>query len=334
MKAIRGATTVERDSPEFIKKAVGELLAEIGRKNNLLSDDIVCAIFSSTSDIRSYYPAKAAREAGFYRCPLFSALEPPIKGSLARCIRVLILAECGSAVHVYMNEAVALRGDIAARFNIAIDGPAGSGKSTVADILAKRFGVLHLDTGAMYRACALKCIRDGVSVNDESAVAATVENIDLKIEYAGGAQKTVLDGKDVSAGIRRSDVSMAASLVSTYGAVREKMVALQRQFAAENSCILDGRDIGTNVLPDARFKFFLTASPEVRAQRRWKEDYAKGSKEPYRQILEDIKRRDMQDSTRAIAPLKAAADAIVLDTSNMNIDEVVSVMERRIQEKI
>lgn len=334
MKAIRGATTVDKDCEEEIKKAVKELLSQTVKKNKLEREEMVCILFTNTSDIHSYYPAKAAREAGFYTCALFSSAEPEMEGALPLCIRIMILADIDrEPIHVYMNRASGLRKDISKVINIAIDGPAGSGKSTVSKILAKKLNILCLDTGAMYRACALKCLRGGIDVTDMCAVGEAMENIDITVQYENG-QRTFLDGEDVSGAIREPQVSMAASTVSALKSVREKMVALQRKIAAGQSCVLDGRDIGTNVLPNAQFKFFLTASPEVRAKRRYAENLQKGFQQDFSELLSEIKVRDEQDANRRIAPLKRAEDAILIDSSDLTVDEVVALMERKIQEGI
>lgn len=334
MKAIRGATTVTEDCPEQIKESVNELLCELKKRNNLTDENIVCIMFSNTADITSFYPAKAARESGFYACPLYSSLEPDIEGALKLCIRVMILAEVASSNPAYLRGAAVLRKDLTERINIAIDGPAGSGKSTVSKILGKKLNILCLDTGAMYRACALKCVSLGVAVEDEDAVIPVMDNLNLEVLYENGEQRTLLDGKDVSTEIRRPEISMLASNVSALACVREKMVCLQREIAAKTSCILDGRDIGTHVLPDAKYKFYLTASPEVRAKRRVEENRQKGFDTPYEEILEEIIQRDNQDKTRKIAPLMLAKDAILVDSSNMTIDEVVGFIENKIQEKV
>lgn len=335
MIAIRGAVTISFDEPDEIRLKVKDLLTQITKKNNISCDDIISIIFSSTQDIHSLYPAKAAREAGFSSCALFSCAEPQIEGSLALCIRVLILAEADiKPVHVYLGGAAALRSDISTVFNVAIDGPAGSGKSTISKLIANKLDILCLDTGAMYRACALKCVQSGVEVTDESAVEKLMKDIKLEIKYENGAQKTLLDGKDVSSKIREPEISMLASTVSALGCVREKMVELQRNIAKNNSCVLDGRDIGTNVLPNARFKFFLTARSEVRAKRRQLENVAKGYYQPFEDILKQIEERDKQDSEREIAPLKRAKDALEVDTSELSIEEVTALILNKIQEKI
>lgn len=333
MKAIRGAVTVADDTPEEIRGAVDSLLSEIRKRNKINVEDIVCIMLSSTGDITSLYPAKAARECGFV-CPLFSSLEPPIKGSLPLCIRAMVLADTDTAVPVYLRGAAILRRDLTERLVIALDGPAGSGKSTAARNLARELDILCLDTGAMYRACALACREAGVAVSDEDAVCALIGKTDLRVEYRDGRQVTMLGDRDVSEEIRSPGMSQLASEVSALACVRSAMVAMQRRIASEMSCVLDGRDIGTNVLPDARYKFFVTASDEVRARRRLEEDRAKGYDVRYEDVLRDIRERDRRDSERAIAPLKCAEDAVVVDTSDMSPEEVVQFIRNKIQEKI
>ncbi len=208
--------------------------------------------------------------------------------------------------------------------NIALDGPAGSGKSTVAKALSKELDILYLDTGAMYRACGLKCVKMGVSVKDEQAVSAFINDINLKIEYKNGAQVTILDDEDVSTAIRRPEVSMLASDVSALKCVRLKMVEMQRKIAESLNCVLDGRDIGSFVLPNAKYKYFVTAESKVRAERRYKELIERGTPVEFDALHEEIKQRDYNDSHRDFAPLKQAEDAIVVDTSNMTVEEVVN----------
>ena len=208
--------------------------------------------------------------------------------------------------------------------NIALDGPAGSGKSTVAKVLSKELDILYLDTGAMYRACGLKCVKMGVSVKDEEAVSAFINDIHLKIEYKNGAQVTILDDEDVSLAIRRPEVSMLASDVSALKCVRLKMVEMQRKIAESLDCVLDGRDIGSFVLPKAKYKYFVTADSKVRAERRYKELIERGTPVEFDALHEEIKQRDYNDSHREFAPLKQADDAVVVDTSNMTIEEVVN----------
>lgn len=208
--------------------------------------------------------------------------------------------------------------------NIAIDGPCGSGKSTVADILAEKLDILHLDTGAMYRACALAALKRNIDCLDENAVSNFIKDINLVIRYEDGKQITILDGEDVSQKIRENQVSMMSSNISSLGSVREKMVEMQRQVAKQSDCILDGRDIGTVVLPNAKYKFYITASPEIRAERRHKELLLKGTDVKYEDVLNDVNKRDYNDSHRAISPLKKADDAVVIDTSSLSAVQVVA----------
>lgn len=335
MKAIRGATTVTRDDPALIGEAVKELLVEIKSANALEKEDIVAIIFSSTKDLRSAYPAKAAREAGFEGCPLFSAEEPDVEGALPLCIRAMLFVDKDfSPKHIYLNEAKKLRKDISSVINIALDGPAGSGKSTVAKRIAKDYNILYLDTGAMYRACALKVLRVGADVSDEAAVSEAVKNADVSVKYIDGSQHTFLDGEDVSSLIRSPEISSASSKVSSYKAVRQKMVELQRVAAKSGSCVMDGRDIGSFVIPQTPFKFFVTASSKVRAKRRAAELREKGFSVDEEEVEREINERDYNDMHRANSPLVKAADAITVDTSDMNIDEVVAYIEKKIQEKI
>ena len=335
MTVIRGATTIAEDNPEEIRKAVKELIDQTVSCNFLHRDEILSIVFSSTSDIHSYYPAKAAREAGYASSPLFSAQEPDIEGGLPLCIRIMLFVEKNiEPHHVYLRGARALRKDIATKINIAIDGPAGSGKSTMAKALAKSMNILYLDTGAMYRACALKALKENADIGDETAIIDCLRDLSLEIRYEEGTQHTILDGEDVSERIREPEVSMAASTVSQYPAVRLKMVEKQREIADKMSCVLDGRDIGTFVLPEADFKFFLTADPKVRAQRRYDELVAKGYAVDKAELEKEIVRRDEQDSSRAFAPLKQAEDAVLIDTSRMTPEEVLDEIKRKIQEKI
>ena len=207
---------------------------------------------------------------------------------------------------------------------IALDGPSGSGKSTVAKRLSSALDILYLDTGAMYRACALKALSLGIDTLDEKGVSGFIDDIDLEIKYENGTQKTFLDGEDVSEKIREPHVSMAASNISSLKCVRLKMVEMQRKIASKMSCVLDGRDIGSFVLPDADFKFYVTASVDVRADRRYKELSLKGHKVDFNELKKEIEQRDYNDKHRDFAPLCQAEDAIYLDTSYMTVDQVVS----------
>ena len=207
--------------------------------------------------------------------------------------------------------------------NIALDGPSGSGKSTVAKALSKKLNILYLDTGAMYRACALKAHILNVDCKDKTAVDNFIDSVNVSVKYVDGAQRTYLDGVDVSDKIRENVISLKASDISSHLSVRKKLVELQREIASKTDCVLDGRDIGTNVLPNAKYKFYVTASLEERTNRRFKELTEKGQTVEFNTLKEEIALRDYNDSHREFAPLKQADDAIYLDTSKMSIDEVL-----------
>lgn len=217
--------------------------------------------------------------------------------------------------------------------NLALDGPVGAGKSTVADAVASRLGILHLDTGAMYRAVGLAALRAGVNLEDEAQVDALCKRINLDVRYAADGQHTLLDGEDVTGLIRTERVSMAASTVAKYAPVRAAMVALQQALAARQNMLLDGRDIGTRVLPNATVKIYLTASAEARAMRRYAELQKRGVKADYAQVLADLHKRDEQDMNRAVDPLRAAEDAVVVDTTHMTFDESVEAILRVVEAK-
>ena len=207
---------------------------------------------------------------------------------------------------------------------IALDGPSGSGKSTIAKRLSNKLNILYLDTGAMYRATALKAISLNIDTLDENGVKTFINDINLEIRYIDGAQHTILDGEDVSEKIREPHVSMAASNISSLKCVRLKMVDMQRKIAGEMSCVLDGRDIGSYVLPNADYKFYITASVDVRADRRFKELALKGHKVDFEELKKEIEQRDFNDKNRDFAPLVKAEDAILIDTSFMNIEQVIN----------
>lgn len=217
--------------------------------------------------------------------------------------------------------------------NIAIDGPAGAGKSTIARAVAERLGIIYLDTGAMYRAVAYFVLNSGAAVDDEKAVGEALKDISMDIRYEDGAQQIFVNGENVTPFLREPHMSKAASDVSALPAVRYKMVDLQREFAAKHDVVLDGRDIGTFVLPGANCKFYMTASPEERAARRYRELAEKGVVCTLGEVLSDIEKRDYNDSHRAVAPLKQADDAYFIDTTKLTIpevvEEVVQVVEKR-----
>ncbi len=218
--------------------------------------------------------------------------------------------------------------------NVAIDGPGGAGKSTSARAAAKELGFIYVDTGALYRAVGVNALRNNINTRDADAVAASIEGISVDLVFENGEQKVLLNGEDVSSEIRTPPASMAASDVSAVPAVRAFLFDLQRDIASRNSCIMDGRDIGTVVLPHAQVKIFLTASAEERAQRRFVELQAKGSTVSYQSVLDELIERDYNDSHREIAPLKPAEDSVVLDTTGVSLEDQIASIINIIKEKI
>ena len=217
--------------------------------------------------------------------------------------------------------------------NIAIDGPAGAGKSTIAKKVAKELSFIYVDTGAMYRAMAYYLLSQGIKGDEQEAIAEKCQGADISIEYKDGEQIVILNGENVNGVIRTEEVGNMASAVSGYMPVREKLVELQKQLAAKENVIMDGRDIGTCVLPDAPAKIYLTASVEVRAARRYKELLEKGMKADLKEIEKDIEDRDYRDMHREHSPLKQAEDAVLLDTSSMTLDQVVEEILKIVREK-
>lgn len=218
--------------------------------------------------------------------------------------------------------------------NVAIDGPAGAGKSTIARAAAKELGFIYVDTGALYRTVGLYSIRKGFDTKDAEKVISTLGDIKITLGFKDGEQRVYLNGEDVSEAIRTPEASMGASNVSAIPKVREFLFDLQKNIAKENDCLMDGRDIGTVVLPDAQVKIFLTASPETRAKRRYDELVAKGSDVKYEDVLDDLIKRDYQDTHREIAPLKVADDAVLVDTSDLTFDGSLEAVKNVIKEKL
>ena len=211
-------------------------------------------------------------------------------------------------------------------YSVAIDGPAGAGKSTIAKLISREMGYIYVDTGAMYRAMAVYFSKNKVNPEDEGAINEAVKNVDIKIEYQNGEQQVILNGENVTGLLRTEETGNMASKTSKYKEVRSKLVELQRELAKTTDVVMDGRDIGTTVLPDAFVKIYLTASSDARAKRRYDELVAKGEQCDLSAIKEDIEKRDYQDMHREISPLKQAEDAVLLDTSDMNIEQVVAAM--------
>ena len=217
--------------------------------------------------------------------------------------------------------------------NVAIDGPAGAGKSTIAKAAAKHLNYIYVDTGALYRTIAYNAVKKNV-IDDTNAVIALLNDTKVELKYIDGVQAVFLNGEDVSAYIRTPEISMGASKVSAIPEVRAFLLSLQQEIAKENDVIMDGRDIATVVLPNADVKIFLFASPECRAERRYKELVEKGENVKYEDVLADVNQRDYQDSHREIAPLKPSEDSIMLDTSKLNLDESIQLVIKTIKENI
>lgn len=218
--------------------------------------------------------------------------------------------------------------------NVAIDGPAGAGKSTIARTAAKELGFIYVDTGALYRTVGLYSIRKGYDTKDAEKVISTLGDIKITLGFKDGEQRVYLNEEDVSEAIRTPEASMGASNVSAIPKVREFLFDLQKNIAKENDCLMDGRDIGTVVLPDAQVKIFLTASPETRAKRRYDELIAKGADVKFEDVLDDLIKRDYQDTHRDIAPLKQADDAVLVDTSDLTFDGSLEAVKNVIKEKL
>ena len=218
--------------------------------------------------------------------------------------------------------------------NVAIDGPAGAGKSSVAKAASAELGYIYVDTGALYRAVGVNALRKGIDTKDKEKVTATLNSITVELKFVNGEQQVFLNGENVSSEIRTPDASMAASNVSAIPAVREFLFDLQRDIAKNNNCIMDGRDIGTVVLPNAQVKIFLTAAPEKRAKRRYDELIAKGSKVEYNDVLEDLIQRDYNDSHREVAPLKPADDSVIIDTTDFTLEESINSVVNTVKETV
>ena len=224
---------------------------------------------------------------------------------------------------------------MAKTISIAIDGPAGAGKSTIAKRLAKELGYYYVDTGAIYRTVAYFMDLLGIAPKDIDGVSRYIDELNVEIEYdEDGLQHMIMNGMDVTGDIRTQDISQKASLISAHAVVREMLLDMQRDVAKKHNVIMDGRDIGTVVLPRANVKIFLTASVEVRAQRRYLELQAKGAKDSYEKVLADIKQRDHQDTTREIAPLKQAKDAVLVDSTDLDVEAVVEKIRGIVAEKV
>jgi len=301
------------------------MLREIMANNGLDLPDVISVQFSATRDLTAAYPAEAARAMGLTEAGLCCYQEMNVPGSTPMCIRALVNAESekpqNEMRHAYLRGAALLRPDLRAKRGITIDGPGGSGKSTAARRAAAMLGFIYVDTGAMYRAAALYCTERGVSPEDDGVVKALLD-MDMELKYINGAQRTFLNGADVTERLRAQDIAEASSKIAAVACVREKLVAMQRRIAEKNDVVMDGRDIGTHVLPGARLKIYLDARAEIRAKRRVNELQQKGEDVDYDDVLAEIKKRDERDMNRAHSPLAMAADAVYIDAGDMNAEAV------------
>ncbi|RRD93508.1 (d)CMP kinase [Clostridiales bacterium COT073_COT-073] len=340
MKAIRGAITVKANTEADILKQTEKLLHKIMERNWLTEEKIISIFFSVTKDLTKVPPARAARNMGLTQTALACYTEMEAEGSLERCIRVLMHVEMKhKPYHVYLEDAKQLRPDWEKQImQIAIDGPSGAGKSTIAKELAQKLKIIYVDTGAMYRAVGLLSLCQGIDLKTESDISKYRSNLielaeqaDIKWDYQNGRQILLLDGEDISEQIRTQEIGDRASKISTIKEVRQAMVRLQQEIAANQSVVMDGRDIGTVVLPKADYKIFLTASVEVRSKRRCKELEGRGLPADLPTIVAEIKERDERDQNRTESPLKKAEDAIEVDTSDKDIAAVVETILKIVQ---
>ncbi len=341
MVSIRGAHTVKENTREAILASTKEMLEKIIQENKLEISQIISIVFTATKDLTKVYPAVAARELGLKNCSLICCQEMDVEKSLKQCIRVLIHAELpvgqNNVQHIYLGEAKKLRVDITQPLNIAIDGPAGAGKSTIAKKLAQTLSCIYVDTGAMYRAIGYAMyqeINDGIYDEDKRHqwIEKNLSKVAMRIDYKQGEQQIYVLDENVTLKIRTQKMGHIASLVSAHPKVRQFLLQEQQKLAKAKAVVMDGRDIGTHVLPDAGLKIFLTASVEVRAMRRFKDLKEKGEEPNLQQIQNEIEERDQRDMEREHAPLVQAEDAICLDTSNMGINDVVQAIYLKAQE--
>ncbi len=341
LRSVRGAITIEKNTRDDILNNTEMLLNEIFKANGISESDVVNIIFTATKDIDAAYPAVAARGLGIIHAGLVCMQEMYVEGSLNMCIRVLVMAETDKAqdelIHVYLKGAKRLRPDISfkeSNFSVAIDGPAGSGKSTIAKMAAKELGFLYADTGAMYRAVGLYCLDNSIDCENKNAVISALDNIDISIINENNSQRLILNGVDSTDLLRSREVSKVSSIVAEIEEVRKKLVRIQKEIAEKASIVMDGRDIGTNVLPKANVKIYMDADVDSRVKRRCGEFEQKGIEYNVSQVREEIIQRDERDKNREHSPLMQAEDAVYIDTSNMNIDEVFKKVSAIIKEKM
>lgn len=337
--SIRGAITIEKNSKEDIVYNTEKLLEEIITQNNIDKNNIINIVFSATDDITKTYPAIATRNLGITDCAVMCLQEMNVEDSLKMCIRVMITAKLDidkkDIKHIYLKDAKILRPDISKNnLAIAIDGPAGSGKSTVSKIVAKELNFIYVDTGAMFRAITLYCLENNIKCENAKTVVKNLDNIDIKLKFKDGLQQVYLNGKNVTEEIRTQDISKNSSVVAKIPEVREKLLQMQRDIAKYSNVIMDGRDVGTNVLPNATVKIYLDADIDERAKRRCKELSEKNEPFEYEAVRQSIIDRDNADKNRKIAPLRKADDAIIINTTSLDIHQVSDLIIKIIKESI
>lgn len=324
MVVIRGAVDAQNTASSVINQSK-ILLEEIINVNNLDKKEIKCILFTVTQDLDKAYPALAARYIGLNDTALICINEMLVEGQMLGVIRLSIFYNDDiEKKDVYLGKTQSLRKDkyMSNNIKVAIDGPTSAGKSTIAKLLAEKLKINYVDTGSMYRALTLKVLNNNIDPKSEEAVVALAEK--TKIDYF--ENHIFLDGLCVDDKIRNELIDKNVSYVCQYRDVRKRLVSLQREIASKSSVIMDGRDIGTVVLKDADYKFFLTASADVRAKRRYKEYLEEGLDVNFEDIKKDLIRRDDYDSHREVDPLVKASDAIEVNTDDKNIDETVALM--------
>ena len=342
MTSIRGAITVESNTSEAILSASEELLREIiavnESENGLAMDQIIDITFSVTKDLDAIYPAAAARAMGIAEAGLFCVQEMAVIGSLPKCIRIMAHVDIpekkqSDMVHIYLKDAVCLRPDLKLeKLSVAIDGPSGAGKSTVAKEVSELTGMVYIDTGAMYRAVALHNIMAGIDIKDESAVEKSLDDISIDIQHnTQKKQILILNGQDVTDDLRTQKLAEGSSVVASYIGVRQKLVTLQQNLAKKHNVVMDGRDIGTVVLPLAQVKIYLDASLEERTNRRIHELKLKGESAEYNDVLQAIKSRDNRDMNRTFSPLVRAEDAHYIHSDGMTVKDIANEILKEIQ---